>query len=285
MKADEKDLLERVIGEQPGAFDEFLERYRALVYSVLYGKGFGFPSDYMDDIYQSFVVALTKDNYRKLRAFQGRNNCSLATFLQVVTTRFALDELRKWKRHPRGRGLAGMDDDELVVEVADPHGNTPLQENLESERIDLFHNLLFALEWKRISVVLWVFRGIARETVAEMMDTSRANIDALYKRAKDQMAAAFAEGDYSTERREEDPRVLTPEIQRLRRRLLGAPPQDLNRALLQPAVKQKAVIGLIMANYSHCKITLEELERLTLKDPTLPAAEQALADAASELGL
>lgn len=285
MKADEKDLLERVIGEQPGAFDEFLERYRALVYSVLYGKGFGFPSDYMDDIYQSFVVALTKDNYRKLRAFQGRNNCSLATFLQVVTTRFALDELRKWKRHPRGRGLAGMDDDELVVEVADPHGNTPLQENLESERIDLFHNLLFALEWKRISVVLWVFRGIARETVAEMMDTSRANIDALYKRAKDQMAAAFAEGDYSTERREEDPRVLTPEIQRLRRRLLDAPPQDLNRALLQPAVKQKAVIGLVMANYSHFKITLEELERLTLKDPTLPAAEQALADAASELGL
>lgn len=285
MKADEKDLLERVIGDEPGAFDEFLERYRALVYSVLYGKGFGFPSDYMDDIYQSFVVALTKDNYRKLRAFQGRNNCSLATFLQVVTTRFALDELRKWKRHPRGRGLAGMDDDEFVFEIEDPHGNSPLEENLDAERIDLFHNLLFALEWKRISVVLWVFRGIDRETIAEVMDTSRANIDALYKRAKDQMAAAFADGEYSAERRDDDPRVLTQPIQRLRRQLLDAPPQEINRALLQPAVKHQAVVGLVMANYSHFRINLDELNRLSMGSDPLQLAEQTLADTVAELGL
>ncbi len=205
MKDDEKDILERVLAGDAAAFEAFLERYRALIFSVFYGKGFAFPADYMDDLYQSFVLALARRDFHKLRAFQGRNHCTMATFLQVVATRFALDELRKWKRHPRGRGTA-LDDDESQSQVdpEDKRGLGPLGESLEGERLDIFHNLLFALEWKRISSVLWVFEGVTREDIAAVMATSRANIDALYKRAKDQMTERFAEGSYSRRRREPD---------------------------------------------------------------------------------
>ena len=261
MKADEKELLQRVLTSQPGAFEDFLERYRALIYSVFYGRGYDFPADYMNDVYQSFVLALRNQDYRKLRAFQGRNNCSLATFLQVVASRFALDELRKWKRHPRGRGSA-QDDDEFLSDFEDTGDVDPVRTSLDQEQVDIFHNLLFSLEWKRISVVLWVLRGIQREVVADVMDTSRANIDALYKRAKDQMTRFFAEGTYSRERREADPRVLTPDMKAAMRRLLRVPPRKLWKALLLPAAKERAILGLILAHYADYLCTLEELERL-----------------------
>ena len=75
------------------------------------------------------------------------------------TTRFALDELRKWKRHPRGRGNITVDDEEFELDVEDHRDIDPVSENLANEELDIFHNLLFGLEWKRVSVVLWVFRA------------------------------------------------------------------------------------------------------------------------------
>jgi len=282
MKADEKLLLQRVLANEPGAFDDFLERYRALIYSVFYGRGYAFPADYMEDVYQSFVLALAKKDYHKLRAFQGRNNCSMATFLQVVASRFALDELRKWKRHPRGRGSSG-DDDEMLLDVEDSGDVDPVSTRLDREQSDIFHNLLFSLEWKRVSVVLWVFRGITRETIAEVMDTSRANIDALYKRAKDQMTRLFEQGSYSKAPREADPRLLTPELKHVMRRLLTIPPPQVRRELLVPACKQRAILGLIMANYADYLCTFEELERLLGGADPVQMALEVLGETAARL--
>ena len=122
-------------------------------------------------------------------------------------------------------------------------------------------------------------------TVADVMATSRANIDALYKRAKDQMARAFAQGEHSTARREADPRLLTPAIQRLRRDLLDTSPPDLNRALLQPATKERAVMGLVMSNYDRFKVSLEEMEQLARGADPLQVIEEVLGEAVAELGL
>jgi len=272
MDTDEKLLLEQVLRGDPGAFAAFLERYRSLIFSVFYGKGFGFPKDYMEDIYQSFVLALGRNDYHKLRAYQGRNNCSLATFLQVIATRFALDELRKWKRQPRGRGAPASEDD-LELEVADPRGGGPLPDTLDLEELDIFHNLLFSLEWKRISSVLWVFRAVSRERVADVMATSRANIDALYKRAKDQMTERFAEGSYSRARREPDPRVLTPGVQEHLRKLLPVPMARLHDGLLEPGAKRRALTGLVLVEYAHFRCSATELARIAGKPGQYEAAD------------
>lgn len=283
MKPDEKALIDAVLAREEGAFDAFLDRYRSLFYSVLYGKGFAFPRDYVEDVYQSLILAITKDDYRKLRAFTGRNNCSLATFLQVVTTRFALDELRKWKRHPRGRGKEA-DPDDSVLEVEDPRPHGPVDQNLDQERLDIFHNLLFALEWKRISVVLWVFRGVTRERIADVMSTSRANIDALYKRAKDQMAQRFADGEYSREPREPDDAVLVPEIETRLVDLLQRPSAELQEALLVDDSKQRALIGLLLLRYPEYRVSLEELGRIDPNDSPIETAVSVLDELAGKVG-
>ena len=263
MNVDEKELLEAVFSGQSGAFERLLERYRPLIYSVFASPGLDFPRDFHDDLFQSFVLALRNGDYRKLRAFEGRNACSLATFLQVVATRFALDERRKFRRQPRGYGEAGREDDEPTHDVVDPRDNNPASPSLDREQKDIFHNLLFSLDWKRISAVLWVFRDVQRERIADVMATSRANIDALYKRAKDQMSELYAEGSYSRLPRLPDMEVLTPEVSRSLRELLDVPPATLQEALLQPGAKRRAVLGLVLMLYPRFNCTLRELSKLT----------------------
>jgi RNA polymerase sigma factor (sigma-70 family) len=262
MNVDEKELLESVFAGQAGAFEQLLERYRPLIYSVFAAPGLSFPRDFHDDLFQSFVLALSNGDYRKLRAFEGRNSCSLATFLQVVATRFALDERRKFRRQPRGYGEAGRDDDEPTHEVADPHENNPAAPSLDREQQDIFHNLLFSLDWKRISAVLWVFRDVQRERIADVMATSRANIDALYKRAKDQMTALREAGSYSRLPRLPDPSVLTPDVSAALRALLPAPPREVQEALLVPGAKRRALLGLVLVLYPRFNCTRRELARL-----------------------
>ncbi len=263
MNAQEKVLLERVFREDPGAFEELLDRYRALIYSVFQGPAFHFPHDYMDDLYQSFVLALRKDDYRKLRAFEGRNSCSLATFLQIVTTRFGLDERRKWRRHPRGRGMAGVDEAVTpVMEQEDPDAEPVDTSSLRKEEIDIFHNLLFSIDWKRISAVLWVFHGVERERIADVMATSRANIDALYKRAKDQMTDLYQSGAGSRNVRAPDPQVLTTEVTAALRRLLAFPSSSAREKLLEPGAKRQALLGLVLLEYPRFRCSAAELAKI-----------------------
>ena len=284
MNADEAELLQRVFAREPGAFEALLERYRALIYSVFHGPSFRFPYDYMEDLYQGFVLALSRDDYRKLRAFEGRNKASLATFLQVVTTRYALDERRKWRRHPRGWGDAGRDDDEPRFEQADTTTPPPDAPTLEQEQLDTFHNLLFSLDWKRISAVLWVFRDVQREFIAEVMSTSRANIDALYKRAKDQMTDLFAGGAGERQVRRADPEVLTPEIQEALRGLLVHPLQRIHQALLQPGAKRDALLGMVLAEYPRFLCSRAELAKIAGKEPVEQACLRVLAETRRRLG-
>lgn len=262
MNVDEKALLEAVFVNEAGAFARLLERYRPLIYSVFAAPGLDFPRDFHDDLFQSFVLALRGGDYRKLRAFEGRNDCSLATFLQVVATRFALDERRKFRRQPRGYGEAGREDDEPMREVEDPRENNPAAAGLEREQLDIFHNLLFSLDWKRVSAVLWVFRDVQRERIADVMATSRANIDALYKRAKDQMASLVASGSYSRLPRLPDGTVLTPPVRQALRELLAVPQADLQQLLLQPGAKRRALVGLVLVLYPRFNCNRRELAKL-----------------------
>ena len=94
------------------------------------------------------------------------------------------------------------------------------------------------------------------------MATSRANIDDLYKRAKDQMSGLYAEGEYSRLPRLPDLTVLTPAVSQSLRDLLVVPPETLQEALLQPGAKRRALLGLVLILYPRFNCTRRELARL-----------------------
>ena len=80
---------------------EFISRYSHLIYNYIYSvlsvKGCNISIEQVEDIFQEIFHALIKDNYRKLSTYQGKNGCSLASWLRQVTINFTIDCLRKLK--------------------------------------------------------------------------------------------------------------------------------------------------------------------------------------------
>ncbi|MFH1190826.1 MAG: RNA polymerase sigma factor [Candidatus Omnitrophota bacterium] len=83
------------------SWSEFISRYSRLIYNYIYSvlsvKGRSISTDQVEDIFQEIFHALIKDSYRKLSTYQGKNGCSLASWLRQVTINFTIDYLRKLK--------------------------------------------------------------------------------------------------------------------------------------------------------------------------------------------
>ncbi|MBU4252779.1 MAG: sigma-70 family RNA polymerase sigma factor [Candidatus Omnitrophica bacterium] len=83
------------------SWSEFILRYSRLIYNYIHSvfsvNGRSISPEQVEDIFQEIFHALIKDNYRKLSTYQGRNGCSLASWLRQVTINFTIDYLRKLK--------------------------------------------------------------------------------------------------------------------------------------------------------------------------------------------
>jgi RNA polymerase sigma-70 factor (ECF subfamily) len=83
------------------SWDEFVDKYSHLIYNYIHStlkiKGYSFSPENISDIFQDIFLLLTKDDFKKLKSFQGRNKCSLASWLRQVTVNFTLDSIRRIK--------------------------------------------------------------------------------------------------------------------------------------------------------------------------------------------
>jgi len=96
--AEEKALLEKVLSEDKQSYDGFIRKYTKLIYNSIYRtlelKGYKIAPDLAEDLHQEVFLSLIDGNFRKLRTFKWERNCSLATWLGVVTRNFVLNFIR-----------------------------------------------------------------------------------------------------------------------------------------------------------------------------------------------
>ena len=95
------EFLQSCLKGDKQSWAEFILRYSPLIYNYIYSvlkvKGRTVSPEQVEDIFQEIFHALIKDSYRKLSTYQGRNGCSLASWLRQVTINFTIDYLRKLK--------------------------------------------------------------------------------------------------------------------------------------------------------------------------------------------
>jgi len=98
---DDLEFIQHCVKGEKQSWEHFLKQYSRLIYSYIYSvlktKGFRFAEDNVNDIFQEIFLLLVKDNFQKLRSFQGKNGCSLASWLRQVAINFTIDYLRKLK--------------------------------------------------------------------------------------------------------------------------------------------------------------------------------------------
>jgi RNA polymerase sigma factor (sigma-70 family) len=98
---DDLEFVQRCLRQDKTAWNEFLTRYSRLIYNYIYSilnsGGYLSLGQHANDIFQEVITTLIKDDYRKLRSFQARNGCSLASWLRQVTINLTIDYLRRIK--------------------------------------------------------------------------------------------------------------------------------------------------------------------------------------------
>jgi RNA polymerase sigma-70 factor (ECF subfamily) len=95
------EFLQSCLRGDKQSWAEFILRYSRLIYNYIYSvlsvKGRSISTEQVEDIFQEIFHALIKNNYRKLSTYQGKNGCSLASWLRQVTINFTIDYLRTLK--------------------------------------------------------------------------------------------------------------------------------------------------------------------------------------------
>jgi RNA polymerase sigma factor (sigma-70 family) len=164
------ELLRACIRGDAAARRRFVEEYSGIVsYGVtVIFQQFGRPSrrEEIEDLCQDVFLALFDQDARKLRQYQGRNGCSLASWIRVVANRLTIDRLR---REGRTVSLDDPDNWETArVRDAEPDGKPgPEPQVEEAERASKVREMILQLPPKdQAFVQLFYFQGLPIEEVA-----------------------------------------------------------------------------------------------------------------------
>lgn len=177
----DRQLIDRCLRHEPGAWNDFVDRYMGLIYHVIQHAGHArsrtlSPAD-VEDIAADVFLALVDDDYGVLRRFQGTS--SLPTYLTVVARRIGVKQLVKRHRaaelgHATAHraGVAEEEIDEAEPIAAAEEVQRLLQDlpEREAEVVRLYH--LSFLNYRQIGKQL----GIPENSVGPILAKARQRL-------------------------------------------------------------------------------------------------------------
>jgi RNA polymerase sigma-70 factor (ECF subfamily) len=93
----DRDLLRRCLSRQPGAWNDFVDRYLGLIYHVVqhtaHLRSMPLAPEDTEDLAAEVLLQIVANDYAALKQFRG--NSSLATYLTVIARRICVKELAK----------------------------------------------------------------------------------------------------------------------------------------------------------------------------------------------
>ena len=181
MFENDRQLVTAVVRGDPGAADEFMARYGAMIWRVL-TRTMRLAPDRAADVFQELMLRLFQYRCRVLESWRG--DSSLATWLLVVTRRFALDVLRAEKRRP------DADHGEPTASADPPSGDpSPEDAAMLAERaaaLDACRALLGPADRRLIE--LRHDRGLAYAAIADEMGWTVNHVGVALGRAERRLA-------------------------------------------------------------------------------------------------
>ena len=181
-------------GDNP-AREQFVRRFSQLVFSTLLGvikarAAFVSQQD-LEDLHNTVFVSFFDRRCRKLRQYEGRNGCSLASWVRMVSVRAVLDFLRR-RSDPLSRPerLTPL---ELLPEAADDTQASPWSCVMAREQLALIEKGLQTLTARdQLMIRLHCLEERSLAQVAVILNVSEANMHSVKHRAIQRLKEAVA---------------------------------------------------------------------------------------------
>jgi RNA polymerase sigma-70 factor (ECF subfamily) len=178
----DRQLIDRCLRKEPGAWNDFVDRYMGLIYHVIHhvshARSLVLSAADIEDIAAEIFLGIVDDDYGVLRRFKGTS--ALPTYLTVVARRICVKEVIKRHReaelgHTNAHRAIVEDEsrDHPAESIATAEEVDRMLENLperEAEVVRLYH--LKYLNYRQISKQL----GIAENSVGPILAKARQRL-------------------------------------------------------------------------------------------------------------
>jgi RNA polymerase sigma-70 factor (ECF subfamily) len=178
--ADDRQLVARCVKREPGAWEEFLARFQAVLAAasgaaLLRSTGRVAP-DEVESAVQATLVQLLEKDAAALRAWKGR--ASLTAYLRAIATKVALNQARGEKRKGWMRFRP-------LEDAPDPEARPAPDPGAMAEAMDRLP------ERDRLILKLFHLDGASYRQIARLMEVSAGAVSPMLIRARKKLRALF----------------------------------------------------------------------------------------------
>ncbi|MCA1686423.1 MAG: sigma-70 family RNA polymerase sigma factor, partial [Planctomycetia bacterium] len=177
----DRQLLDRCLRKEPGAWNDFVDRYMGLTYHVIHhvshARSIALSAPDIEDIAAEIFLEIVDDDYNVLRRFKGES--SLPTYLTVVARRICVKEIIKRQReaelghahaHRAGVGEDGSSEAEAIASAEEVERMLEDLPERDAEVVKLYH--LKYLNYRQIGKQL----GIPENSVGPILAKARQKL-------------------------------------------------------------------------------------------------------------
>ncbi|MDR3632417.1 MAG: sigma-70 family RNA polymerase sigma factor [Isosphaeraceae bacterium] len=177
----DRELIDRCLRKEPGAWNDFVDRYMGLIYHVIHhvshARSIALSAADIEDIAAEIFLAIVDDDYGVLKRFNGAS--ALPTYLTVVARRVCVKEVIKRHREAElghtnaHRAIVGDDGSGEAEAIASAEEVERMLEQLadrEAEVVRLYH--LKYLNYRQIAKQL----NIPENSVGPILAKARQNL-------------------------------------------------------------------------------------------------------------
>lgn len=194
------EFVQKCVKGDKLAWDEFIERYSRLIYNYIYQiltSRFSNQFDQNDpeDIFQGIFLLLHKDNFKKLRSFQAKNNCSLGSWLRQITVNYTIDHIRRIKpdisfEEEGDQGLS-------LKDILRDFSISPEEKMLKEEKLLNLTDCISQLGTdEKFFLELYLARHYRIEDLSKILHISRGAVDMRKSRIIESLKECFKRKDF-----------------------------------------------------------------------------------------
>jgi RNA polymerase sigma-70 factor, ECF subfamily len=181
----DRALLQRCLTRQPGAWNDFVDRFLGLIYHVVHHtahlRSTPLRPEDIEDVAAEILLQIIANDYAVLRQFRGQS--SLATYLTVISRRICVHELARRAAarevQPKGDGRA----------LNAPEPEEPRDAHLGLEKLEEVQRLLAKLPSRERQVVrLHYLEGRSYEEISTALGIPVNSIGPILSRARKKLS-------------------------------------------------------------------------------------------------
>ncbi len=182
--AQDRELIRRCLQHEPGAWNDFVDRFLGLVYHVVQHtadmRSYPLSPEDKEDVAAQVLLKIVENDYAPLRQFRGKS--SLAAYLTVIARRTCVNELAT-RAALKDKEGAGKSHEQAIAAAAAKPNTKPKAGG--QEMLEEVAKLLKKLPSRERAVVrLFYIEGRSYEEISTELNIPVNSIGAILARAR-----------------------------------------------------------------------------------------------------